>query len=62
MDFYKKDGENEELDTHSSIGHKEMQKIDSSETFHDKDLTDKLDLIDEDLDVSREIELVDEDF
>ena len=62
MDFYKKENGNENFISETKYISTEKQNIDSAETFHDEDLTDNLELSDIDIDVSREIELVDEDF
>ena len=62
MDYYKKDHENEEFEPSNYNTPTLKHSLDSNETFHDEDISGTLDLLDEDLDVSREIELVDEDF
>ena len=62
MDFYKVDLENEELDSGNNKSKTVTHNFNSAETFHDEDLTGTLDIIDEDIDISREIELIDEDY
>ena len=63
IDFYKKEQEENDKSisefNNTSI---ERQSNETSETFHDEDLTGTLDLLEEDLNVSQEIELVDEEF
>ena len=58
----KVDLENEELDSGNNKSKTVTQNFNSAETFHDEDLTGTLDIIDEDIDISREIELIDEDY
>ena len=62
MDFYREDEENEILLSDGNSNRNVKQHIDSSETFHDEDITDTLELTDKDIDVSREIELIDEEY
>ena len=61
-DFYEKEEDITDLDTDVDDIPVEVPIIDSAETFHDEDLTGTLDLLDEDCNLSQEVELIDEDF
>ena len=62
MDFYKKEAIIEQSKPENNSNKYLKQNLHSNETFHDEDLTETLDLTEKDIDLSREIELVDEDF
>lgn len=62
LDFYKIEDENDESNTNTDKAIINSKNLDHTETFHDEDLSDNLELTDKNLDVSREIELIDEDF
>ena len=62
MDFFKEESKNVALDSGNNKPMTVIQNNSSAETFHDEDLTGTLDLIEEDIDLSREIELIDEDY
>ena len=61
-DFSEKDEDITDLDTEVHEIPVEDPVVDYAETFHDEDLTGTLDLLDEDLNLSQELELIDEDF
>ena len=62
LNYYKKEMEIQEIDNNSENVKKEAPILNSSEIFHDEDLSGTLDLLDEDLIVSQEVELIDEEF
>ena len=62
LDFYKIEDESDELKSNTDDDSTNRTNLDSTETFHDEDLSDNLELTDKNLDLSREIELIDEDF
>jgi len=62
MDYYKKEEEYDDPKNAEKITTLERPFQNSADTFHDEDLTRTLDLLDEDLNVSQEVELIDEEF
>ena len=62
LDFYKIEDGNEELKSKEDKSLYNNKTFNHNETFHDEDLSDDLELTDKNLDLSREIELIDEDF
>jgi len=62
LDFFEKEKKIQQDDKFSENINKELPNPNPSETFHDEDLSGTLDLLDEDLNVSQEIELIDEEF